>query len=63
MHDGSVKTLMDVVNIYDRGGIPSPNLDRDVKPLHLTPQEKMDLVAFMRSLTGKPVIVKAPKLP
>ncbi|MCE5198656.1 cytochrome-c peroxidase, partial [bacterium] len=25
MHDGSVKTLIDVVNIYNRGGIPNPH--------------------------------------
>jgi len=63
MHDGSVKTLMDVVNIYNMGGIPNPNLDHDIKPLGLSEAEKADLVAFLKSLTGKPVIVKPPALP
>lgn len=53
MHDGSEATLLDVVNFYDRGGEPNPNLDGGVVPLHLTDQEKQDLVAFMEALTGE----------
>jgi cytochrome c peroxidase len=63
MHDGSVKTLAQVIGVYDRGGIPNPNLGKDVKPLGLTAKEKSDVVAFLKSLTGKPVMVSAPKLP
>jgi cytochrome c peroxidase len=52
MHDGSLATLRDVVDFYDRGGISNPGLDKFMGPLFLTEREKEDLVAFMRSLTG-----------
>jgi len=51
MHDGSVKTLADVVEYYDQGGHANPFLDAAIFPLHLTDQEKKDLVAFMQALT------------
>jgi cytochrome c peroxidase len=53
MHDGSLATLADVVEYYDKGGQPHPNLDEKMKPLALTAQEKADLVAFMEALTGR----------
>lgn len=53
MHDGSVATLREVVDFYDRGGIPNPQLDSVIKPLDLTEQEKKDLVEFMESLNGE----------
>jgi cytochrome c peroxidase len=53
MHDGSLKTLEDVVDFYDKGGTPNQNLDQKIKPLHLTAQDKMDLVAFLNSLSGE----------
>ena len=52
MHDGSLATLADVVDYYDRGGNPNPDLDQDLRPLHLTSPEKIALVAFLRSLSG-----------
>ncbi len=52
MHDGSEKTLEDVVEFYDEGGVPNPNLDRSMKRLGLNQGEKQDLVAFMKSLGG-----------
>jgi cytochrome c peroxidase len=52
MHDGSDDTLMDVVEFYNKGGIPNPNLSKEIKPLNLTDQEKHDLVDFLESLTG-----------
>lgn len=51
MHDGSMPTLEDVVEHYNKGGVPDPNLDGDIKPLHLTRQEKLDLLGFLRSLS------------
>lgn len=54
MHDGSLPTLEAVVEHYDRGGNPRPSLSPDIFPLHLTEQEKADLVAFMRSLSPDP---------
>jgi cytochrome c peroxidase len=53
MHDGSLKTLEDVVEYYDKGGTPNKNLDQKIKPLHLTPQDKKDLVAFLNALSGE----------
>lgn len=53
MHDGSLKTLEDVVEYYDRGGIKNPNLNHRIRPLHLTGQEKADLVAFLKALSGE----------
>lgn len=52
MHDGSEATLMDVVEFYDKGGIPNPNLDGAIMPLNLTYTEKVALVEFMKSLTS-----------
>lgn len=63
MHDGSEATLEAVVELYDRGGNPNPYLSKDIKPLNLTPQEKADLVEFMKSLEGEVVPVALPKLP
>ena len=53
MHDGSLATLEDVVEYYDKGGNPNPALDGDVQPLHLNPEEKRALVEFLRSLSGR----------
>ena len=52
MHDGSLKTLVDVVNYYSAGGFYSPNKSDLVKPIELTDEEKQALVAFLNSLTG-----------
>ena len=58
MHDGSQKTLREVVDWYAKGGHANPWLSDKVKKLDLTEQDKQDLVAFMESLTGQfsPVI-------
>lgn len=53
MHDGSVKTLEEVVDFYNDGGKRNPKLDPDVRPLHLTDMEKSAIIAFLRSLTGE----------
>jgi len=52
MHDGSQKTLEEVVEYYDKGGEKNPYLDPAIFPLKLTDQEKTDLVAFLQSLTS-----------
>jgi cytochrome c peroxidase len=54
MHDGSVRTLEEVVDLYDRGGTPNPFLSHRLRPLDLTEQEKADLVAFLRALSADP---------
>ena len=53
MHDGTLKTLEEVVEHYNKGGIKNPALDQRLKPLNLTDQEKQDLVAFLKSLSGE----------
>ncbi len=63
MHDGSEKTLMDVVELYNRGGVSNPYLSSDIKPLDLTEQEKTDLVEFMKSLTCDMPEFEVPELP
>jgi len=52
MHDGSLATLQQVIEFYDRGGIDNPHKDPLLKPLHLTPTENQALVAFLDTLTG-----------
>ena len=53
MHDGSLKTLKDVIDFYVRGGNPNPHQDELIHPLQLTEQEKADLLEFLQSLTGE----------
>jgi cytochrome c peroxidase len=53
MHDGSLKTLEEVVEHYDKGGIKNPYLNQRIKPLHLTAEQKKDLVAFLKALSGE----------
>lgn len=52
MHDGSVETLEQVIEYYDRGGEKNRFLDAAIFPLHLTDLEKQDLGAFLQSLTS-----------
>ena len=50
MHDGSLKTLEEVIEFYNRGGTPNPHLDPGLRPLKLSADEVRDLVAFLKSL-------------
>jgi cytochrome c peroxidase len=52
MHDGSLKTLKDVVDFYVGGGNSNPDLDKQMKPLKLSAQDRADLVTFLESLNG-----------
>jgi len=56
MHNGSQKTLLDVVKFYSRGGEPNSNLDERMRPLNLTDQEINDVVEFLRALTSDDVL-------
>lgn len=53
MHDGSLQTLEEVVEYYDKGGNQNRFQDPAIFPLNLTNQEKADLVAFMRALNSR----------
>ncbi len=64
MHDGSQKTLEEVVQWYDKGGHKNESLSDKIKPLNLTEQEKADLVAFMvEGLTGDFPAIQQGRLP
>jgi cytochrome c peroxidase len=52
MHDGSLESLEEVVEYYDRGGNRHSHLDPELHALRLSAQEKRGLVAFLRSLSG-----------
>ena len=51
MHDGSLATLWDVLDHYNKGGEPNPFLDGGMEPLALTETEIDQLVAFLFTLT------------
>ena len=53
MHDGSLATLDEVIDYYDRGGNANAHLDPEIRPLTLTADERRALVAFLASLSGK----------
>ncbi len=59
MHDGSLATLRDVVDWYDRGGSRDPGKDAFVKPLRLSETQKRQLEAFLRSLTSDNAVLLA----
>jgi cytochrome c peroxidase len=53
MHDGSLKTLEDVIDYYDKGGNKNKNLHPLMKPLHLSAEDKKALIDFLHSLSGE----------
>lgn len=50
LHDGSLATLEQVIETYNRGGIFVENRDTEMRPLGLTEQERADLVNFLKAL-------------
>lgn len=62
MHDGSLKTLREVIDYYDQPKLFVPDgIGRDsvlLQPLNLTEQEKQDLEAFLHSLTDDRFVKK-----
>jgi cytochrome c peroxidase len=52
MHDGSLETLWDVIEFFNKGGERNPFLDAEMKPLGLTASEADDLVNFLGALTS-----------
>jgi cytochrome c peroxidase len=64
MHDGSQLSLEQVIEFYDRGGeVHRPSLAMEIAPLHLTANEKRQLVAFLGTLTSLDASVPIPVLP
>lgn len=64
MHDGSQKTLEDMVNFYNNGGRVNPDdpltpfLSGGIRPLNLSDQQKQDLVEFLKALTSPGIAAK-----
>lgn len=63
MHNGTLFTLEEVVEFYDRGGGDIPERDPLLRPLHLSREEKRDLIAFLKSASGKLIKISPPALP
>jgi cytochrome c peroxidase len=63
MHDGSQKTLREVVDWYVIGGHPNPYLSDKIKKFEASEQDREDLVAFMKALTGPFPTVEQGRLP
>lgn len=64
MHDGSERTLDEVVALYDRGGrVRRASLSPFIKPLGLTAQERRDLVAFLRTLSSPDTVAAPTRFP
>ena len=56
MHNGSLRTLLDVVRFYNQGGHKNPYLDSKIRSLNLSEAEMNELVEFLRALTGADVL-------
>jgi cytochrome c peroxidase len=52
MHDGSLKSLEEVIDFYDSGGRSNPWQSPLMRPLGLTAEEKDALLAFLHALDG-----------
>ena len=56
MHDGSLLTLSEVIEHYNSGGRAHPHKNPLIKKLDLTTQQKIELKAFLESLTDQEFI-------
>jgi len=65
MHDGSMKALEEVVDHYIKGGTPNDQLDEEIFPIKMTPEEKADLVIFLKEGLSSPDYpdIPPPQLP
>jgi cytochrome c peroxidase len=71
MHNGSIKTLADVIDFYNRGGITKDgrttafikNKSDLIKPLNLSAKEKKDLLVFIESFSGEKITTNFPNMP
>jgi len=62
-HDGSAKTLSEVIDHYDKGGAVRSNISPNLLPLGLTADEKNSLVSFLEALSSPYKAIKLPELP
>lgn len=67
MHNGSIETLEEVIEFYNRGGDGHPNtsifMDLFMSNINLNADEQADLLAFLKTLGGEPPIFTKPQLP
>tara|TARA_R110002124_G_scaffold73248_2_gene196536 strand:+ start:36866 stop:38128 length:1263 start_codon:yes stop_codon:yes gene_type:complete len=71
MHNGTLETMADVVDFYDRGGIAEDgrtsgyahNKSELIKPLGLNQQEKAQLLAFLEAFSGNKIGLTRPDIP
>ncbi len=62
MHDGSVATLLEVVEHYRKGGVRNPWLDTKIARVSMTDADATALVKFMEALNGGNATQMAPAL-
>ncbi|MBK9760446.1 MAG: c-type cytochrome [Flavobacteriales bacterium] len=60
LHDGSMATLLEVIDHFNSGGNSDANKDALLVPLELTEQDKLDLLAFLNSLTDSRSLDQVP---
>jgi cytochrome c peroxidase len=64
MHDGSERTLEDVIDLYALGGrVHRPSLSPEMRPLDLSTADRRALLAFLRTLSSRDAAVEIPVLP
>lgn len=59
MHDGSLKTLEDVIEHYEQGGGDGVSKSSLLRQFTLEPQQRTDLIAFLNHLTDEEFIQRA----
>jgi len=62
MHDGSVATLSEVIDLYNRGGIARESRSALIFPLGLNESDEADLIAFLDTLTSTEQVARPPTL-
>lgn len=63
LHDGSVKDLAEIINRYNKAADTGSGIDKRLKPLSLTKNERKDLLAFLHAISAPPLEFEKPKLP
>jgi cytochrome c peroxidase len=63
MHNGSVRTMTEVIRHYDQGFVQRASLSSEIRALQLTETDVRELVAFMQTLTSKDPAIEVPALP
>ena len=58
MHDGSIETLEAVIDHYASGGKIHPNKSHFIKAFDINPEEKKNLIDFLKALTDTSFISK-----